>query len=62
MLCPYCGNIASETETGNGGWLFVAEEFSQATETFDGDIVMYVCDKTEDHVFYATPPKLKKKE
>lgn len=51
-FCPLCQAPADETETGNGGELYVAEDLESSTECYDLDIKMFQCSKNSGHIFY----------
>jgi hypothetical protein len=55
MKCPFCNNsVTLKGNSPNGGILCVAEYFDNSTETYDDDIVEYICNvDPKHHTFYA---------
>lgn len=58
LFCPRCGeqNVTREL-TPEGGWLYVAEEIDDSSETFDATIELHKCG-TCDAIFYTSDEKL----
>lgn len=56
MICPICTAPAILSSTGNGGELYVAEEYDDGDECYDPDIDLFHCVVDHEHVFYAALP------